>query len=387
MLKHYLNKDKFGFYQVGEFKTYSKVEAIELSLKIGKEVHWNFNDEAFSSYNWKKEPTKNLRELYADRARQIRERYDYVVLWWSGGADSYTMLRAFVDAGLHVDELATFHNHSGDGSWDTYLNSEVKRSAMPTAKEILEHSPTTKFRLVDLSEIQPDLYKIADNKFDFIYKANAIFSPNQLTRRYIREKEKDYLDLFAAGKSVCFVWGLDKPRVRKSNYGKWSIRFVDIVDNCVNPEVQQMNRPWEHDEFFYWSPDCIDLLCKQTHVVANYLKNVPTEDIAAGWLTTEENVLGHNTVNGTTLYLTNNGLHRLIYPDWDVNTYSSGKHDFLMMWSPRDTWYLKDTNARHTIIYSNGIEKLGQLVGPKWWKNGNILNGLTTCISKVYYIE
>lgn len=389
MFKHYLSKDKFGFYEVGTFKTYSKVEAIELSNKTGIPVKWNFNELEFSAYNWTKEPEQDIRQLYQARARQIRERYDYVVLWWSGGADSYTMLRAFVDAGLHVDELATFHNHGGDGSWDTYLNSEVKRSAMPTAEKILENSPTTKIRLVDLAELQPDVYKKDDNRFDFLYKANAIFSPNQLSRtRYIREIEKDYQDLFAQGKSVCFVWGMDKPRIRKHAVnGKFSIRFVDILDNCVNPETQRLDRPWENDEFFYWSPDACDLLCKQTHIVARYLKNIPPEDMNSRWLTTNENVLGHNMVNGVNWYLTNHGLHRLIYPDWDADTYSSGKHDFLMMWSPRDDWFLKDTHAEHTQIYTDGLKKLGQVVGSNWWKNGNILNGVTSLISKVYCIE
>lgn len=47
MLNSHLSKDKFGFYQVGKFKTYSKVEAIELSNATAQPVHWNFNDEEF----------------------------------------------------------------------------------------------------------------------------------------------------------------------------------------------------------------------------------------------------------------------------------------------------------------------------------------------------
>ena len=386
MLNNYLSKDKFGFYQVGEFKSYSKVEAIELSNKIKKPVHWNFNDEVFSAYDWKIEPLQNLKDLYAARARQIRERYDYIVLWWSGGADSYTMLRAFVDNGIHVDELATFHNHGGDGSWDTYLNSEVKRMAIPVAEKILEQSPTTKFRLVDHLDYQKDLYTKDDNRFDFLYKANAIFSPNQLARRYIREQEKDYLDLFAAGKKVCFVWGMDKPRVTKS-YGKFAINFVDIVDNSVNPLTQLMDRDWEHDEFFYWSPDSCDLLCKQAHVVARYLKNIPKEDYSSRWLSEKENVLGFTNLGTKTLYLTNDGLHRIVYPDWHPDNYSSGKHDFLLMWSPRDEWFLKDTHTEQVQIYTAGIEKLAEVVGKRWWKKGNILNGVTPCLTRPYYIE
>ena len=280
MSESYLSKDKFGFYQVGDFRTYSKVEAIELSNKIGKPLHWNFNDLQFSAYDWTVEPTESLKELYQRRAMQIRERYDYIVLWWSGGADSYTMLRAFVDAGLFVDELATFHNYGGDGDWDSYLNSEVKRMAMPVAQEMLANSPNTKFRLVELSDLQKNLYDKDGNRFDFLYKANAVFSPNQLARtRYIREVEKDYQDLFAQGKRVCFVWGMDKPRISYELDGRYAIRFVDILDNCVNPETQRLNRPWENDEFFYWSPDSKDLLCKQAHVIVRYLKNIREQDV------------------------------------------------------------------------------------------------------------
>lgn len=388
MSDSYLSKDKFGFYQVGDFRTYSKVEAIELSNKIGKPLHWNFNDLQFSAYDWTVEPTESLKELYQRRARQIRERYDYIVLWWSGGADSYTMLRAFVDAGLFVDELATFHNYGGDGDWDSYLNSEVKRMAMPVAQEILSNSPNTKFRLVELSDLQKNLYDKDGNRFDFLYKANAVFSPNQLARtRYIRETEKDYQDLFAQGKRVCFVWGMDKPRISYELDGRYAIRFVDILDNCVNPETQRLNRPWENDEFFYWSPDSKDLLCKQAHVIVRYLKNIPEQDVKSRWLMTKPNALGFGKFNGRTMFLTNDGLHRLIYEDWNPDNYSSGKHTYLMMWSPRDEWYLKDTNAEHTQIYSDGLKKLNELVGNNWVKRGGITRGLTTCASLPWYIE
>jgi len=386
-VEKHLTKDKFGFYQIGDIKTFSKVEAIECSKRINKPVHWNFNDLDFSSYNWTIEPTESLQELYQARARQIRERYDYIVLWWSGGADSYTMLRAFVDQGLFVDELATFHNMGGDGSWDTYLNSEVKRVAIPIAEKVLESSPNTKFRLVDHLDYQTNLFGIDENNFDFIYKANAVFSPNQLARRYIREKEQDYLDLFAQGKRVCFVWGMDKPRVVLGENGKYAIKFVDIVDNSVSPVTQTLNRDWEHDEFFFWSPDAKDLLCKQGHIIMRYLKNPPAEDFNSRWLTRKSNALGVSVVNGIRWFLTNDGLHRLVYEHWNPDTYSSGKHDYLLMWSPRDEWFLKDTHADHTRIYKNGLEKLGQLVGSEWTRVGGITRGLQTCQSLPLYLE
>lgn len=382
------SKDKFGFYTVGEFKTYSKVEAIELSNRTGKTLSWNFNNIEFSTYNWTVEPVESLRELYGRRAQEIRASYDYIVVWWSGGADSYTVLKSFVDNNLFVDEIATFHNYGGDGSWDSYLNSEVHRVAMPVAQKLMEHSPNTRFRLIDLTDYESDLFAKDNNRFDFLYKSNAQFSPNQMARRYIREREKDYLDLFDQGKRVCFVWGCDKPRVWLQPDNRYAIRFVDVADNCVNPMTQMLNRSWEIDEFFYWSPDAKDLLCKQGHEMVRYLRNIPANDFNSRWVSTEPNWLGNAVVNGQSWYLTNDGVHRIIYPDWNADTYTSGKHNFLLMWSPRDNWFLNDVNSEQYKIYRAGLEKLANIAGNRWLRPGKgIDQGLQVCLSPPLYLE
>jgi hypothetical protein len=51
------DKDKFGFYKVGDLKTYSKVEAIEASTKNKLPVIWDFNYKFFSCYDWSNEPS------------------------------------------------------------------------------------------------------------------------------------------------------------------------------------------------------------------------------------------------------------------------------------------------------------------------------------------
>jgi hypothetical protein len=102
------NKDQFGYYTIGNLKTYSKIEAIELHTKTGTHPQWHFNDEIFSMHDWRVEPTASLEELYAIRARQIRDKYDYIVLFFSGGADSENMLRTFLrnDCLLYTSDAA-----------------------------------------------------------------------------------------------------------------------------------------------------------------------------------------------------------------------------------------------------------------------------------------
>ena len=74
--------DQFGYYTVGDkFKTYSKLEAIEEMARTGIHLEWHFNKPYYESFDWKKEPAESLDELYRRRAQEIRDRYDYIVLW------------------------------------------------------------------------------------------------------------------------------------------------------------------------------------------------------------------------------------------------------------------------------------------------------------------
>lgn len=374
------NKDQFGFYLVGDFKTYSKVEAMELSKASGQPIHWHFNDEIFSMFNWKIEPAETLLELYARRARQIREKYDYIVLFYSGGADSFNMTSAFLNNNLYIDEIAQFCNYQGDGTWNSYFNEEVKRVAIPMTEKILERTPTTKHRLIDLSEHIFTLFDV-ENKMDFIYKSNFVFTPNQLARTYLRERIKDYQDIINSGKKLCFVWGTEKPGIEVVD-GKFCIRFRDQFDNAVGVRTQQLNRAWEHDEFFYWSADFPDAVCKQGHLLMKYLKNVPEQDYGTRWVIEEivpedeklrlsqpgvkfavdgrdPNRGYHFELhkNGKRYHLTPDGLHRIIYPTWDPNTFTNGKVSSLIF-SPRDTWWRKDITQPHQRSFVNGMVKL-----------------------------
>jgi hypothetical protein len=60
------NPDNFGYYQVGEMKFYSKLEAIELHTKTNIHPHWNFNEGAYSSMDWSNEPKESLKMCFLE---------------------------------------------------------------------------------------------------------------------------------------------------------------------------------------------------------------------------------------------------------------------------------------------------------------------------------
>lgn len=379
------SKDKYGFYTVGDFKTYSKLEAVELGGKFKKPVEWKFNQAEFENFDWTVEPPGSLEFWYKQRALEIREKYDYIVLWYSGGADSHNVLMSFVRNNIFIDEIAQYHNLEADlGNKNTYLNEEVFSTSAPVTQDLINNNPlyrNTKHRLVDLSRIQTKILKEDSNKWDYFYKIGMHPSPNALARSYLREVVPEYLSLIEQGKRLCFVYGSEKPTVEKRS-NQWYVAFFDMLDNAVSPRTQMLNRSWEHDELFYWTPTMPQLIAKQAHVVQKFLSKLRPEsvdnvNVASHAVLVDE--YGRKKINSWTADITINnkryqllpdGLHRLIYPDWNPDFIVANK-PLSTTWTPRDTWMFKsiapDFGQKY---YTYGLLHFRQLVrkaNPDYW--------------------
>jgi hypothetical protein len=325
--------DKFGYYQVDNLKTYSKFEAIELSQKLNKQIKWNFNDEVFSSIDWKKEPDMSLWEMYKERARQIRSAYDYVVLWYSGGSDSHNMLCAWIDAGCKIDEIATTVNYDATGDKNNYMNTEIYNVVVPHVEQ-LQQKFDFKFRIVDISEITLDLFKKWDTNFE--YNVNFHFSPNYPARSLLRERVNDYKNIIDSGKKMCFVWGKEKPILQYEN--KQHFLFVDSIDNTVSPYIQRKYFEGWYDELFYWTPDYPLLPVKMAHTLKNYIDFTEDDEHFA-----DDPYRKNFFSPKLNKYLNHNFIKLLLYPKWSSIIHDAGK-PLSLTYSQRDFWFLSGTS-------------------------------------------
>jgi len=380
------SKDHYGYYTVGDYKTYSKLDAILKHDASGTIPQWHFNDEVFSSTNWQLEPAESLLELYRQRAQRIRDQYDYLVLFYSGGADSTNILQTFINNDIKLDEIAQFYSLEGDGGdVDANFNSEVVQVAIPWSQKITQQHTHIRHRVIDQSRLIDDIYNMPEIKFDFIYQQNTCISPNNFSRVYLRKVVKDYADIIASGKRLCFIWGAEKPRLSVIN-GRYAVRFQDMVDNCVSPLIQQQDFPGWYDELFYWSPDFTQGLVKQAHVVKKALHTLPLNDIN---FTQDHSPFGSVFRNNTNWNLTNHGLHQVIYPGWDITTFSVGKKRSPIL-SLRDSWYLNNTttSSQRFLAGVNEFDSILSRVKNGFWKNeSNLMAGVKGCLTPPYFIE
>lgn len=382
------NKDKFGYYQVGNFKTYSKIEAIELQKITGHFPEWIFNNDVFSKYNWAVEPTETLEELYARRAQQIRDTYDHVVLFYSGGADSGNIVDTFVKNNIHFDEIATYNYMSADPD-NTYFHSEQLAVSYPKIKQLQDQGLKFYHRAIDLSNIAFNIVTDPKYRLERGYYSASHWGISHLARSYIRETTPDYQKLAEQGKKIVFVFGSEKPRLYK-NQDRYCIRFLDMVDACVSVRTMILGRENEYDELFYWAPEATDIVCKQGHILMNFFKkhdlykedtfysdkivDLPSiEDLFSNRFTEDGLGVSHRNL-----------INMLIYPDFNPGMYTVGKPNSCIN-SKRDAIFNKDLEYR--IQLERIIQHINTL-DQSWWNDvDNIEKGLKLCISPPYFLE
>jgi len=92
-----------SYYRVNNKVFSSKVLACIYATETNQEVEWVFYNNVFDKFDWTVEPSETLDELYDLRARELREKYDYIVISYSAGADSHNVLTSFLRQNLRVD--------------------------------------------------------------------------------------------------------------------------------------------------------------------------------------------------------------------------------------------------------------------------------------------
>jgi hypothetical protein len=362
------DKNRFGYYEVGDYKTYSKYDAIVVSEQSKKKPRWNFNDEVFSCYNWAIEPSESLLDLYRRRAEQLRNKYDYLVLAFSGGSDSHNALMAFLKNDIPIDELLSWHTYEGNkGDKDSFQNAEIWKVAHPYGELVKEKFPNVKHRFVDLTEFQFQFWKDhPEAKFEFIYYGNACASIQNVCRADLRLYIDDYKKIIESGKKLAIIHATDKPSVRYRD-GKWSASFYDIIDHSAPANFQMYNRETDHSEFFYWTPDLPELVIKQCHEIKKHLLNPQNQALIEQF--SKINRWGYEVAESLVWFndrrLTNEHVKTIIYPYWSLDTFSNEKSVTGIYFTKRDEWFY-GSNTDASQAYMINAAKTMQ-VDPDWF--------------------
>jgi hypothetical protein len=378
-----INK-KLGYYTVDNLQFDSKIQACLFANKFNKEITWHFNQEVFSKFPWHIEPTETLDELYDERSRNLREKYDYVMISYSGGADSHNIVESFIRQGLHIDEIVVNTMTQANKKFTDLNPTNVKASnaaaehvlqTIPRLKEIQNKIPKTKITVLDLSDYLLNYWlEVGDARW--VLDKREGLNPLNVTRfNYIHFSE--VRKNFDRNKKIALILGVEKPRTLINQDNDLYISFTDRATNIVTVAEHIKEYSNSTVEFFYWSPDSVRMICKQAHVIKRWLE-----------LDVRRRKLWHIDYFTNIIYRTvhERVLRTILYTTWNDNWYQADKatKDW---YSEFDEWFIygfSDTPQHR--VWLEGIKYIQENTSKFVREDDGVKDGLFV-FSHHYFID
>lgn len=371
--------DRLGYYLVGNKKFHAKTLALLEQKKSKKNLKWYFNNDIFDKIDWTIPVTENLDELYKKRALQLRNNYDYLVLYFSGGADSFNILTTFINNNIFLDEIVmqfpkpVEKNFNEEDKTNKNFYSEIKYQAIPVLNQFKNKiHPNTKIRYQDISEPLLDLFS-KDNWFDEIPLGTNI-TPAGIGRQIAQLQEPHILELCYADKKIAQILGVDKPLVTCNDKGEYYTYFSDLnTMHCppVDLNHQEIFKNKYQTEFFYWTPDIPKIVIKQSQLIKEACEKDYHKKIMI-MQSMKKHIQNFRHI-----------LHEIIYPNdviikWDPEKPSS------MVVRPMDEWFWNLGNIKQVGNYMSTIDYLNKNINDEFMVNSHIHCGLTAHYSGFY---
>lgn len=240
-----------GYWQVNDRKFINKYNALVHASETDQAIHFSYFDSVWQNFDRSLIGKYSLKDLYKQRAQQLRDSYDYLILYFSGGADSYNVLRSFLDNGIHLDEICVkwasdvidrgiYNPNVQEPSALNYL-SEWDYAIKPVLEEVSKKHPTIKIEIVDWFKKRSDIgnesiFELVNHWHDVEVPSLAVWSPREIS-------------LAEQGKKVAGIYGVDKPQTYFED-DKAYLFFLDSAVTMGTPCPQNLFGT----EYFYWSP-------------------------------------------------------------------------------------------------------------------------------------
>lgn len=236
---------------------YNTYLAAHESYKSGQPVQFYCNDHEYDQLNWNQEPAQSFSDLCRDYAVRLRNQYQRLILLYSGGTDSHTIYRTFVDNKIHLDEIIIKISDNNPAYPDTHLKWLLKNHP----------DPTTKITYYDGNEDDLRAREITDDNWIFENRGEIYKFGMPVAARGVQHLcERNH-----AGHTWTAITGMEKPRLIYRN-GAWYSRQLDIVLRQVMGYNYVTN--------FYLEPT---IHLKQSHLVKRAVKKLIADNNLPLW--------------------------------------------------------------------------------------------------------
>jgi hypothetical protein len=302
----------YGNYQVGTETYRNKMEAAHYATQKKLPITWDFHDSTFSKFDWRQRPPGTIQDIYRQRAQQLRDTYDYIIVYFSGGSDSWTVLNSFLSNGIHVDEVRTnwamdqrkFQEADSNNRHEINIMSEFEYAILPVLDHIKKNYPKTSIVINDYSNALQD----TDFEEEYIHRSNHwqnISSPFRLQG----SSDKSNL-LINKYRRVAGVYGFEKIKMRSTDKKLYAF----FTDSAGGAELNTGRAV----EFFFSTPEFPLISIMQAHYLRDEMLAQKAE-LLSNNKKQNPNRGARDRGDWNELYL------KACYPDYNPDTFQTDK--------------------------------------------------------------
>lgn len=244
---------KYGW-TVGEKLFTNKWQAISYATKNPKlTYHAYCNDHTWDQANWTQEPKESITDLEIQHCEYLRKKYKTLVLFYSGGVDSHTVLENFLENKIPLDYICVCY---------------VKEPQLTFNKDTqlaIEYLRQNESRLMGAKILYTSKLNHNEGNSIFNYKGDITQINFQLRfhhaghRHVLKNRYPDVYEQII--KNGCIITGVNKPYVYYDSENGYHMYHVDYDDENWGQPYLEM----------FWQGVDPKLQIKQCHLAKKWL--------------------------------------------------------------------------------------------------------------------
>jgi len=319
---------KCGYWGVNSYYFFNKADCLRYASKIKNfKVTFHYYDSVFQTITWDTEPNESLEQLYKKRAEQLRQKYDYIALLFSGGADSTNVLDSFLKNNIPLDEVITYYPLKAIEKLKPLFNRNDKKSenmifefneaASPKLREIAQKYPNVKITVIDNTD--EAISAIMKNDIHNVSIGGLGTGPHLTGLRLVAERMRNYHEKDKA----TLVTGIDKPRMayypKTKQFFTW---FHDISGHNGLHTREALGGYLPSFEAFYYTPDMPELWKKACLIMKRKME--PIVESRPPFY--NDILFNHPDARGLEIFDVHHLFFKqLLYKDWSENIFQVRK--------------------------------------------------------------
>jgi hypothetical protein len=251
-----------------------KYDAINYASQTNRDLGYYFHNHVWENFDRTQLGKHSLPFLYKERAQQLRDKYDYLVLHYSGGSDSHNVLHTFLSNNIKLDEVTVrWPKHWIDGKFyqannvDTSAKnapSEYNYTIEPTLRFLEKNHPDIKINIVDFTE---DIHSLV-TKTNIQNRILTINSSRTALGTVVQRLDPSTDRRMASTQlnNVGHIFGIEKPALFLQDNSLY-FYFSDLSFDSTSMEEGMNVEP------FYWTPDYPLMTMEQIYQAGLFFKH------------------------------------------------------------------------------------------------------------------